>query len=590
MGARRRWVLRRLASERGPAFAILLGVLVSVPSMTVGFFNDDLLHRLALEEQVADFTPGAHALYDFVDGEERGDAMRARGYLPWFSEPDLRLRFFRPISSLLLALDHHAFGRSALAAHLHSLVWLLLVATFVGLLYRRVLRPATATVATAIYVLAGGHASTLGWLAARHTLVSATFAAGAIWAFVSWHQTGERWRGWLAPALLTLGLLASETALGAIPFLVLYAWIVMERPWGARIRASLPSILIGLAYLGFYALEGWGAHGSGTYRSPFDDPTGFAAALLLRIPPLLGELYGGVPVTFWALLEPARPIFWALGALAFGACAGLLYWQRETFRPPERRRALWLGLSSVVCLAPMVGTVLDGRLLSVALIGAAALLGTAFVQTFITTGRLSGPKRAAPRAMVIALALGAFALSPLVRLAAPLAMDSFADAEESLAETAELTACPDDGLAYLVTGADPTLSYYSGPAMWFHRPDEYRRLRALRVLSMAPHDQTLRGHEGGFTLEVDVDHRTGNLFERVYRVSDLPAGARVRAGELTATVEAADGPYPRVVRFDSDALDAVCLVRWDGDRLVAFPPPAPGETVAIPHVLGPMGL
>jgi len=59
-------------------------------------------------------------------------------------------------------------------------------------------------------------------------------------------------------------------------------------------------------------------------------------------------------------------------------------------------------------------------------------------------------------------------------------------------------------------------------------------------------------------------------------------------GELTATVEEAEGILPLRTRFA--ATGPYCLLRWNGQRLEAVDRPPAGEEVALPHVAGPMGL
>src|SRR5262245_35511913 len=122
----------------GPVrIALGLGLALSLPALTVGFSNDDLLQRLELEGKLPGYERPWLTLYDFTPPCRSIAELTNWGYLPWFSESDLSLRFFRPLSSALLTLDHALFGRNALAAHVHSLVWLMLLVGVTAALYRR---------------------------------------------------------------------------------------------------------------------------------------------------------------------------------------------------------------------------------------------------------------------------------------------------------------------------------------------------------------------------------------------------------------------------------------------------------------------
>lgn len=593
MAPRRRRFFRLLASERSPWIAFALGLLLALPSLGVGLLNDDLLHRVMLENSDHELARSRFDLYDFTG--RHAEWVRPgmdEGHLPWWTTDELSLIFFRPLSSLSLAADHALFGRAALPAHVHSLLWFALLAGFAVALLRRLVRPTAATLAALVYSLAGAHAMATSWLAARHTLIGAAFGMIALWAHVSWRQEGDGRRAWLAPSALVLGVLSSETALGAVVFIALYELIARVDRGSTRALATLPSLTIASAHLVFYVLSGYGAHASGVYIAPFADPLAFAMAAVERVPVLLGDLYGAAPSLLWASAEPSRPFLIGYGLIVTILVVALLLRARERLRRREQRRMLWLGVSSVVCLIPMIGGVLGGRLLPLALLGSSALLGTAMVRTWVDP-RATGRARLATRGLVVVLALLHFGFSPLLRVSLAVELGRISGEHERLAAGARLEECPEEGHAYIVTGADPHLGYYAADALALYRPSERARFEHIRVLSMAPHDQSVRVlDDRSFELRTHVDERRANLFERVFREPPLEPGHVARAGELRAEVLeiSPDGLWTRVRFTVDDSLGDVCFVRWDGERLVSARPPAPGEERAIPYHRGPMGL
>src|SRR5690606_20275739 len=313
----------------------------------------------------------------------------------------------------------------------------------------------------------------------------------------------------------------------------------------------LPVLALGLAHLTFYVLAGYGTKNSGAYISPFDDPGGFAAAIVSRGALLVAELYGALPSLITSMLEPAQLPGAIYGALAAGGCALVLYRGRDRLAAGEGRALLWLGLWSVVCLAPMVGGVVGGRLLPLSLVGSAAVVGAAIGLAFELAAKTTLARRLGFGAIGVALVLLHLGLSPLVRLSMPSFLAGVGEAERELARRADAGECREGSTGYLLTGADPVLSLYAAPALLFYEPDKAAWLSRMRVLSMAPHAQelTVTGADR-FELRVLDGPREVNLFETVYRDAPLSRGHRVQAGELTATVLEVERGLPTHVAFE----------------------------------------
>jgi hypothetical protein len=98
------------------AWAALVAALASVPTLWVGFVGDDLLQRLMLEHRLPGFGDGFWRSYEFTPQSLPTSEQVTRGLLPWFTDPELRIRFFRPLTSASLAMDAWCFGRNAALA------------------------------------------------------------------------------------------------------------------------------------------------------------------------------------------------------------------------------------------------------------------------------------------------------------------------------------------------------------------------------------------------------------------------------------------------------------------------------------------
>src|SRR3954471_9488576 len=108
------------------AGVLLVGVLaagtaVNRAALRATFALDDFAQRAMIEGKL---TPhrGPFNLYDLVADDNRA-ALLDRGVIPWWSDPHLTIRFLRPLSSLLVWVDHRLFGNEAFGPHVFSFVW-----------------------------------------------------------------------------------------------------------------------------------------------------------------------------------------------------------------------------------------------------------------------------------------------------------------------------------------------------------------------------------------------------------------------------------------------------------------------------------
>src|SRR5688572_16273418 len=167
-------------------FVFLAGLIVFLPAILSPFFLDDYLHA-SMAEGTFPAKRSAFDFYNFVDDGDRA-VLVERGLVPWWASPNLTIRFFRPLSSALLYLDHKVFGHEALPMHLHSLVWWVLAVVIARSRFRASFSPRVAAIATAIFALAPCHAMPLAWLANREALVSIVFGLLALGAYTKWRE------------------------------------------------------------------------------------------------------------------------------------------------------------------------------------------------------------------------------------------------------------------------------------------------------------------------------------------------------------------------------------------------------------------
>ncbi len=580
-------------------WAVLAAGLISIPSLFGGFSSDDFVHRLALEGNLPDYPLGPLSLYDFTPPGLAAEVLIDRGMFPWFTSPELSLRFLRPLSSASLTLDHLLFGRNALLSHLQSWLWMLLLAGAAARLYQRWFPPGAALGSALVFALSTVHGTPTAWLAARHTLIAAALAVLALWAWVRYREDRQRLLGPLALVALLGSLLASESGLVGVAFIASYE--LASRGLRRGLLAAAPALLLGLGYLALYVSLGYGAHGSSFYVSPFSAPLAYLELSLWSVPALGAELLLGIPSALASFMPEARTAIVLAGLAAGTALAALFYRLRALLPATSRRTVCWLAAGSFVGLFALIGAPVTGRVLPLPAFGASALVGNALWASRAALRaarlRLSSARRTKVLAWAALLSLTVlhFGLSPLLRIGFALQSRHMAQSQRALAEQADLGACAKEGSLYLLTGSDPSLTLYAAPALRFYTPSKAGAER-FRVLSMAPQTVLLsRPEPRTLRLEVADAPRRNNPFERLYRPADDPlvTGARVPLPELLVHVdEAVDGVFNRV-RFelgsDLESMPA-CLLAWKGGRLVTVPPPKPGDMVSLPHEPGPMGM
>lgn len=360
--ARARWLLRG---------CVLLGLLVAAPALRVGFVADDYL-QIAQIERWSPNKSGQLNLFTFVPRDPSvTQALIRQGALAYWTAPDLKIAFFRPLSSALMVLDYRLFGRSPAPYHVHTLLWYAALLLAAAALFRGVLPPALALLTLLIFCLDDGHAMAAGWVAARNASVSTVAVLAGLLAHLRWRREGWRPGAWLAPACAAVGLLAGEAGLAGLAYVV--AWELIEaRP--RRWRALAPTAALVAVYLAIHALSGSGARSSGSYLDPLGEPLTFLAQLPARLLLLTGNLIWAAPIDL-ALFSPdlERPLM-AVGAAALLMLASWLPGALRRMAPDEARAVRWLGLGALGAMVVSASALLGERVLLPSSVGGAAVL------------------------------------------------------------------------------------------------------------------------------------------------------------------------------------------------------------------------
>jgi hypothetical protein len=346
-----------LSSRRLPWALAALASLLVAPSIGMGLVVDDYGIRaidLGHEKLATSATP--FDTFRFTTPAQV-PGLVDRGVLPWWTSPQLKLAFFRPLASITHWLDFKLFPDAPAAMHVVNIAWLAATVVLAAVLYRRLLGVAwVAGLAACFFAFDPGHAVAAGWIATRNALLAACFGIASLYAHDRWRRDGERPAAIVSALCCAASLAAGESGAATLALLFAHA-VAFEGPALApRARALAPATIVALLWAAAYRGLGYGTAHSAMYADPIASPASYLRAAAIAIPINLGARLGGPPAAICTFLaERALPIL-ALAGLAFAiAVAAALARSR---RDPAVR---FFALGAVLAALPIAGTMPSDR-------------------------------------------------------------------------------------------------------------------------------------------------------------------------------------------------------------------------------------
>ncbi|MFH2002562.1 MAG: hypothetical protein ABIK28_23015 [Planctomycetota bacterium] len=601
--------LRNWLQSRHLAWQLaLLAMVLCVSSLQMGLQLDDYFHRGALARpEIPHIARSPAELFVFLEGGRLANRMAITlGFLPWWTHEELRIAFFRPVTSLFHWLDYRLWPDLQWLMHLHSLVWLGLVVIAATIFYRRMLHPSwIAGLAALLFAVDDAHGMPAAWLANRNTLISGFFGLLSLIAYDRWRRSGRRVGAFIAPITLLLGLLSKESTLTIAAYLLAYALFLDQAAWIRRIGALIPCILVGALWLAAYKKMGYGTIGSGWYLDPGTNPAGYAQAVMERAPILLAWQWWVPSGLDWALSPQAAHRLW-LGVMGFMAILAV------ALAPLLRRDPLarFFALGMVLSVLPACAAYPSPRLLFFAGIGGMGLLAQLFAaalrKAHTHTTRMTSKWRGLVCALCLFFAFIHLGMAPLDlarsagtfnRLAKAMdrAGDSLPSGPEARFQTVLIVNTP----TFMVTGysalkrmiqGDPVMSRTlvlgsGGRSMDLYRPDENTLLIRPKG-GYLPAPESLPQEREMERLLFDQRYGVASL-DRLYRDSTpMAAGDRIELIGMTIEItEVTDDGRPMETAFHfKSKLDNpyLCWLQWRDGAFVPFALPAVGGRVMLP--------
>ncbi|MGE5784576.1 MAG: hypothetical protein ACM3ZE_08290 [Myxococcales bacterium] len=573
---------RLLAARRLPWLAALAGGVLCITAVGDHMALDD--YWLGLATRHVPVFPWLvrreFDLFTFTTGRPEDNlGLMAHGVLlPWWTQPDLKIAFFRPIASATHHLDFALWPDAPRAMYVHSLIWLGAAILAVASLFRRVEgASASAGLATLLYATDDARAPLVAWISNRNALIATTFGALAIATHARARNGGNTWLTFVAAGLLLLGLLSGEIALGAAAYLGAHALLVDTAPTRTRLQSLAPHLVVLLLWSLFYSWHGFGARGSGAYLDPIADPLRFAVHLPGRLLILLQGQFGIFPSDL-AFFGSSRylPVLLAGAVLTVAVVA---YLAMPLLRTDPLARFWTLG--TLGAALPVACSFSSDRLLSMVGIGGAALSARIIVLAWsVASPRIWELRR---------LVTTGFALVHIVL--APVAAPFRAAQIRVLSHALDVAS---GGLDDIVAIENKTVLILNAPAAIFvtylqaQRAFRRRPLPAqvyllstadtpLEVEAEGPCDFLVRPLRGFLHSSMDRHYRA--------QLRGLEPGTRIDLPALQVEIvrSTRDGrPAEARLRLDASRMSQYQLITWKEGRFATIGPLKPGEKLALP--------
>lgn len=585
---------------------MLVGLAVRGPVLGSGFAADDY-GQLAMADGTFPVQRPAWSLFTFSSGDPREvQQLRVHGFLPWWSDDNLRLSVLRPLPSLLIAADRAVFGDNPLPYHLHSLLWWLCLCAAVAHLLHALLPARVALLALALYVLDESHTLPLGWLANRNSVLASLFAVLSLRRFIELQRSGRRVDAVACAALFSLSLACGEYALTFLGYFAALALSQVGDSAWQRLRQLAPVALPALIFVLLRGIVGGGTRGSGSAIEPLDRPLDFLQMLPDRLGALWSEAILTVRTDAWigvwataqglpgggSLASPtALPVLMVVtGVVGFGllAVASRVGARKLAGEGPSVSWMLWGALWSTI---PICATLPAGRNLLSAQLGIATIVAVflSWVARRVAVHRedpVQVLSMVALLPVIIVLSIGQMVAAPLSASGRAVELRSYGElAAASVLGLGNLAADARVRRAYILQASDPTLMLY--PAI-IRAQHGRSRPESIYTLSGSAHPVVVH-REDARSLVVshpgDAPMLSGG-FELMFRRLDVPMrpGTVVQLRGLRVEVLRVVEGRPNLVRFRFDTdLDApeVMLLQQQGMQLVRVAPPAIGQHVLL---------
>ena len=560
------------------------------------FMADDFM-QLGILEGVSPCTwLGPMDVYTLADGNlAHMRTLKDSGAFQWFWDPEFKAKFFRPLSSVLLIMDHAIFGLNPIGYSIHNLLWFSALIIAAGFLMQRAVPGRISSLAIIIFSISGIHWYVVYWTAARHIIVAASIGLWSLLAYTKWREQGWKKGRIISISGILLSLLAGEAALGVLAYFFAYELLSTDDALKQKLKNLLPVIILTVVYLIVYKSLGYGAYGGSGYLNPVSEPLQFLLAFPGRSLALAGSMIVGGHAELW--MFPSIRLYMILIAVLIIILFTILFKKVSSLSGdrtrlyPEtnenrhtrtaqligspRRGVRWMLLGSVISLIPFSAASPGARCLVVPFVGGAVIISFVLYYWWNSVRKLPCLKLRFLSIFCWLLLFIHFAFAPIQRFVGPgFAKQVFANRLKSVLEKAEFNHQQPPQKIVLLTVPDFSIGLHS---YYYQKLNREPMPESWWVLSWENCGHRIfRSGTNSFELE---------LINGSINRSFLKKGTVIELTGMAVTVLKVDKDGVRCIEFRFDcSLDDSSLqfLAWIDGRLKAVQMPPIGQSIFLP--------
>jgi hypothetical protein len=587
-------VIKNISPVKWAILATIVFAAVQLPFAS--FMADDFM-QLGILEGVSPCTwLGPMDVYTLADGDPAHmRTLKDSGAFQWFWNPEFKAKFFRPLSSVLLIMDHAIFGLNPIGYSIHNILWFACLIIASGFLMQRAVPGRISSLAIIIFSISGIHWYVVYWTAARHIIVAASIGLWSLLAYTKWREQDWKIGRIISFIGILLSLLAGETALGVLAYFFSYELLSTDDTLKQKLKNLLPFIILTVAYLIVYKSFGYGAYGGSGYLNPVTEPMRFLLAFPGRFLALAGSMIVGGHAEVW--MFPSIQLYMILIAVLIIILFTILFKKVSSlsgdytrlhpgknenrhkrtaqFIGSPRRGVRWMLLGSVISLIPFSAASPGARCLVVPFVGGAIVISFVLYYWWKPVRKLPGLKLRVLSTFCWLLLFIHFVFAPIQRFVGPgFAKELFANRLKSVLEKAEFNHKQPPEKIVLLTVPDFSIGLHS----YYYRKLTREPLpESWWVLSWENcYHRVYRSGANSFELEL-IDGSINRPF--------LKKGTVIKLTGMEVTILRADKNGTKCIEFRFDrSLDDPSLqfLAWIDEGLKSIQMPPVGKSILLP--------
>lgn len=359
----------------------LLALLLTIFSLKSGYVHNDYLQNNTLAQQ--DFSKSIFRTTVTLDSSQSVDLVE-QGSLPWWTSPNARIAFFRPIADITHFIDFIMWPWIPEPMHLQSILWYGLICSLSFVFFKKIIKSKNgALIAAYLFTADFNHFTTVTWLADRQRLLVILFGFASVVLFHLWRVHKREHFRYLSYVGFLMALLTAESGIASLGYIIAYA-IFIEGLKLKKVTALLaPYTVLFIGWWIPYSAAGYGVKSTGFYTNPLHEPILFIQLAFERIPILFVEQWFKpsmfVPTKLWIMPDPTlynvlpeagRIFYWTLSLIVMLAVTAIFY----RYLKNDKVARFFLASSFFSLFLASTSVLLEGRLLIFAGVGMSGIL------------------------------------------------------------------------------------------------------------------------------------------------------------------------------------------------------------------------